>query len=101
MYTQIVIKPCSPPSKVRLSCGKVPATPAGALVRLATHRLRVRTLGKRAELPGLKLAPDLLVDLVLGGIGVRAPQLPGAQAPQLEDLEHPDQIDAGGHRHEQ
>jgi hypothetical protein len=65
MCTQIVIKALLTSFKVRLSCAKVPATPAGALVRITTHRLRFEPLGKSRELPGFQLALHVLVDLML------------------------------------
>src|SRR5262245_56355436 len=48
----------------------------------------------RWELSGLEVVADGLVDVVLAGLRVRAPQLPRAQPAQLEDLEHVDEVDA-------
>src|SRR3954463_12731757 len=51
-----------------------------------------------AELARLQPALDVLVDLVLGRARIGAPQLPRAQAAELEDLQHVDQVRARGQR---
>src|SRR3954465_1404213 len=78
------------------SKSKVQHLPACALVRLAPPSV-VRTSSDRAELAGLELALDVLFDLMLGRVRVLAPQLPGAEALELEDLQHIDEVRAGGH----
>src|SRR5207247_902500 len=67
--------------------------PADALL-VRVHRL---------ELAGLDLALDLLLDLRVGERGHLsgldlAPDLPLTEAPELEDLEHYDEVEARGER---
>ena len=77
-----------------LSCGAVYGRPR------ARARVRRAPVDCRRELARLQLALDPLDDLVLGRVGVGAPQLPCAQPLELEDLEHDDEVDAR-RQHEQ
>src|SRR5919108_759044 len=72
---------CSPPSRgARWSNGPgtIQPDPAAAQVRLAV-RVRTRHGG---ELAGPEVPAHGLLDLELGRVGVRAAELPGAQAAQ-------------------
>ena len=73
---------------------------AASTTAIATTR-RPRARADRVELAGLELALDVAVDLVLGdvsGLSRRSATL--AQAAELQDLEHVDEVDAG-RQHEQ
>src|SRR4051812_16940683 len=93
---------CSPPPAV-VRVGVVCFVPkrtsrkAAPRVRLSTPQGAVRIpLSKRLELAGLDVAGHARVDLVLAGVRVQPAQLPGAQPAPLEDLQHVDEVDAGG-----
>src|SRR5262245_58332875 len=69
----------------------------GDLVGAARVRARARSAGlDDVELARLDVAGDALGDLPLRGVGLAFADLPRAQPPELEDLEHVDQVDARG-----
>src|SRR3954452_14188091 len=69
------------------------------------NRQRLRTSRRPSalddlELAGLDVARDALVDLPLRRVRVALAHLALAEAAQLEDLEHVDEVDARGERDE-
>src|SRR5215213_7556455 len=71
---------CSPPSVWRsVGAETLQVTRPEPQVRLALQEVRIRSRTERRELAGLELSLDLLVDLVLGRVGIGAAQLPAAE----------------------
>src|SRR6185369_3023059 len=103
MWRVLCISSCSPPRDNAVGQSarrKVQVAPAFPQVRLAV-RVRTRSGSQRGELARLERPLDVLVELVLARVAVGPQQLPRAQPAQLENLQHVDQVGAGGKRDEE